>query len=881
MTRAARILIACSLLVRGAAGQGVPLRNSQDLFVLNLGATPVGEFPFGVQALKGSLTVVDKDGQHMLRASSPSQFLITLPQALPRDFSLEFDIVPKASGNPEDLSFEGTPTINQGTASANLLWHRESVRVIGGGDTYDSAMPEDLKASTPSMLTHIIAVFEGPQVKLYTNGRRLYTLSDRKFVRGRVLRVFLGGQDDGANAVYLARLRIAAGTATVVAANPPAAPPAPSPTPTPTPPPAPTPAPAPAPTSSPAAASPSPAPAPAPASSVPGPTTLTAKARPVWGVTLRWDEIATASTYQVERSVSGQAFAALKLQETNAAYLVSYGHDDVTVLPGSSYQYRVRAVFSDGTTSAYSPSVRFDAPVQVPQISNLTATVGSTTRTYPNLPGKTYRDVTYSWTPIAGAVSYEYGFDSWLVDPATGGQQQTSSARNTVPGSVAPPNLHVVEAGLRYRFCVSVIREFDPGVPLPTAACLVTDVPSASAPAPAPSAASIAVTGFVVTPQEPWGVSLKWDAFPGAFDHPLEYSDGGSAFQAAPTYSKNQTGATTQRLLPGHHYEFRVKAVSKDGTVLSYSPTQSYDTPAQWPRVTNLAATVGDLEVPATPDECISNWCPDWGQGKSVRKVTWSWDPLPGGWTQMRGTWDRIALDPASNQTTTWRWGQSFYMVPGTSLKVETGTTVRACVGLSDPFASKGLMDPVCLDTPVPAAATALPAPGPPPPPPLALERPLVTVTPAPVPPPPPPPLERLVQKPPLTAVTGPVAVSVSQASWAGDFVEFLWKPVVGATAYSITRSNNAGEAEQPVSQGPVASYAWYMDGWGQLYDCEPNANGGRPIVWADGSTWYPENCIYFDGNVIKGTSYTYRVYAIFQNGVISPPSQPLTVVFK
>ena len=43
---------------------------------------------------------------------------------------------------------------------------------------------------------------------MFTNGVPLYT-DDRVFARGRVLRVFLGGQNDSDQAVYLARLRIA------------------------------------------------------------------------------------------------------------------------------------------------------------------------------------------------------------------------------------------------------------------------------------------------------------------------------------------------------------------------------------------------------------------------------------------------------------------------------------------------------------------------------------------------------------------------------------------------------------------------------------------------------------------------------------------------
>ena len=206
-----------------AAQGSVPLRSGADLFVLDLAGTPLGEIPIGIKQLQGMLEVVLKDGVPMLKASARSEFLITLPQALPADFTLEFGLVPKACCNPQDLSFEGTPTINQGGGSAHVLWDSDGyLAIIGGGpDTYEAPMPEELRTTLPGVLTNVVAVFQGPTVRLYTNGRRMYTL-DRTFARGRVLRVFLGGQDDNTQAVYLAWLRIGAGAVSpgVVAANP-------------------------------------------------------------------------------------------------------------------------------------------------------------------------------------------------------------------------------------------------------------------------------------------------------------------------------------------------------------------------------------------------------------------------------------------------------------------------------------------------------------------------------------------------------------------------------------------------------------------------------------------------------------------------------------
>ena len=190
------------------AGSFVP--GKRTLFDLNLPAESLGSFPKRLRALKGSMAVAMKDGAKMLKASNTSEFLIPLPQVLPQDFTLDFDLVPKECCNPQDLSFEGTPAIDQGPTSAHILWDSDGyLAIIGGGDGYESPVPADLQLITPSTLTRVAVSFEGLTIKLYTNGRRLYTMSDRRFVRGKVLRVFLGGQDDANQSVHLARLRIA------------------------------------------------------------------------------------------------------------------------------------------------------------------------------------------------------------------------------------------------------------------------------------------------------------------------------------------------------------------------------------------------------------------------------------------------------------------------------------------------------------------------------------------------------------------------------------------------------------------------------------------------------------------------------------------------
>lgn len=185
------------------------------LFDLNAPPPPPDEQPKkprpGIRVIRGAWTPVQKDGARMFKASQATELLVSLLEPLPGDFTLEFELVPKECCNPQDLSFEGTPMIDQGERSAHILWDSDqALQVIGGAaDNFETPLPEDFKVILPGVPTEVTASFQGGTIKLYTNGRRLYTLTGRQFARGKVLRVFLGAQNATDQAVYLAKLRIA------------------------------------------------------------------------------------------------------------------------------------------------------------------------------------------------------------------------------------------------------------------------------------------------------------------------------------------------------------------------------------------------------------------------------------------------------------------------------------------------------------------------------------------------------------------------------------------------------------------------------------------------------------------------------------------------
>ena len=742
-------------LGQGEPPPGVPYAagfrpGGQQLFALDLSGTPVGDAPPTIKLLKGNVEVVLQGGVRMLKASTASAFLITLPQVLPQDFTLEFDLIPKASGPPPDLTIEGTPTINQGDGSAHLLWQADGyLGVIGGAqDNYETPMPEDLKVTLPGMRTQVGVSFTGNTVKLYTNGRRLYTL-DRVFARGRVLRVSLGGVDDH-NAVYLAGLRIATGAPVNLAggggtggggagaggsgAG----------------------------SGEGAGAGASGGTGGAGGSPVPGPASLTATARSGWGVTLRWTEVPNASGYQLERSVPGQAFTPLKLQG-DAATLVAYGHDDVTILPGLSYQYRVRASLAGGATSSYGPAAQYAAPVQAPQIQNLSAAVGAAPLPAEDQSGKIYYGVTYNWTRDPAVLSYEYGIEGWSVNPSTGVEQRTFMLRNTIPAMAAPPFVARYEAGTRGRFCVSVIREFDSGTPLPGAACVTTDIPPAGSASSTPGPASL-----IATARSGWGVNLGWDGIASAASYELERSVSGQAFT-----SLKLGGDADVTILPGQSYQYRVRAILADGTVTSYSPVAGFSTPAQAPQISNLTAAIGAVVPnPALP-------------GIELRSVKWSWSPLPDALTYEIGM-DSYQVDPLTGARTSlqpqiWLRRTLSASAPSWTWDVRAGAgwKHRFCVSV---IRSWSTTDPTPPADPIPSAVClATDVPSTPPPPSMVLLELGLSDPGTPI-------LSSLCAPAQTSPGRGPAAITVSTTWLSPAGAELTWGEVYGAAGYVVER---------------------------------------------------------------------------------------------
>jgi len=462
-----------------------------EILKLDFASTAIGDFPTGIKTLTGTMDVVDKGGMHMLRASSPSEVLVQLPQVLPEQFTIELDIVPKACCAPDDIAIEGTDIDHRGPGTAQITWQTPRISVVGGApDMYQAPMPDALQASTPGILTHLVLTVDNQTIQLFTNGRRLYTLTDRKFARRNILWLMLGGADDGPNAMYLARLRVVNNAVVTPGTGqcPPgstgcaAATGAPRP---------------PASESTPPQSGPSPVSA---GRTVPGPASIQTAAlrNPSWGVTVSWAPVPNASGYRVSRTLSGGTPAVAVDLITNGPQpcttnptapptALSCSGVDPFPLPVVLYDYWVEAML--GTTGTFSaPSATSTVETgEPPALPNVNASVGGTTMvTGPGalatLGAISGSDVAWTWRPT-GRGQFAYLFSYEIVGGVTGvgSVYVRGSVRNPDPlnGSQDVTVVRGVPQGKQVKFCVTyfadqdVTKPFDPRY----SSCGVTQAP--------------------------------------------------------------------------------------------------------------------------------------------------------------------------------------------------------------------------------------------------------------------------------------------------------------------------------------------------------------------------------------------------------------------
>jgi outer membrane protein OmpA-like peptidoglycan-associated protein len=185
---------------------------ARTIFFTDFTEDQVGNFPKRLTFKTGQMEVVELDGgQRALKASSASELLVPLPEALPQKFTIELDIINRNSNGVGANTFDvtGGGPLNDGKFT-EVGWGHNGLWVSGGGVERMSiqAKYED-RERYKGHPTSFRILGDGPALKLYADEKRIANIPNASFQRGRALVLALQGRDDENNAVYVTRIRVA------------------------------------------------------------------------------------------------------------------------------------------------------------------------------------------------------------------------------------------------------------------------------------------------------------------------------------------------------------------------------------------------------------------------------------------------------------------------------------------------------------------------------------------------------------------------------------------------------------------------------------------------------------------------------------------------
>jgi outer membrane protein OmpA-like peptidoglycan-associated protein len=185
---------------------------SRTIYFTDFTDEQVGNFPKRLTFKTGQMEIVELDGgQRALKASSASELLIPLPEALPAKFTIELDVINRNSHGVAANTFEitggGSPNDDKHTV---VGWGHNGLTVYGGGVQHMDVMAKEAdRERYVGKPASFRILGDGQALKLYADEKRIANIPNGGFQRGRALVLDLQGRDDEANAVYVTRIRVA------------------------------------------------------------------------------------------------------------------------------------------------------------------------------------------------------------------------------------------------------------------------------------------------------------------------------------------------------------------------------------------------------------------------------------------------------------------------------------------------------------------------------------------------------------------------------------------------------------------------------------------------------------------------------------------------
>ncbi|GAB3940932.1 hypothetical protein GCM10028805_03510 [Spirosoma harenae] len=374
------------------------------------------------------------------------------------------------------------------------------------------------------------------------------------------------------------------------------------------------------------------------------PQNLQATATSSTQINVKWDAVAGASGYQLERSPNGND----GWQNIGPSPATATTFTDNGRTPNTRYYYRVRALNSAGAPGDFSGVVNAITP-DIPPADPARLTVTSFT----------YNQVNLQWADVS---TNESGFQIERSTNETSWDKIGDAGVNatTYTDNSALPQTH-------YYYRVKAVNGAGSSNP--------SNVVEVTTPVGPPVAAQDLKATATSTTQ----ISLNWSGIPNATSIVIERSpDGTSNWSSVTTVAGNTTSYIDNGLAPNNHYYYRIRATNASGTSnnSNVADATTPDVPPAAP--TRLTATV------ISPNQINLAWA-DLSTNESSFEVEQG--------NSQTGAFTNIAKLPA-NATT--------FEVKGLTDATQYCFRVRA-VNAAGP---SSYTDPVCATTPLAPPAT-------------------------------------------------------------------------------------------------------------------------------------------------------------------------------
>jgi outer membrane protein OmpA-like peptidoglycan-associated protein len=166
----------------------------------------VGRFPASqLEFVSGNLEIVDRGGVKLLETRGRSDFQVVLPNDLPAQFTLEFNMEVTSVYKGVLVTFEPLNDRAPHTLEATRLGFEERPGIYQGGRALSTTETTEHEGA----LTPIRVQVDGNYAVVYIGSHRIAQVPNAKFPRTRVIEFTLDGSDDAP--IYLSDIVVRAG----------------------------------------------------------------------------------------------------------------------------------------------------------------------------------------------------------------------------------------------------------------------------------------------------------------------------------------------------------------------------------------------------------------------------------------------------------------------------------------------------------------------------------------------------------------------------------------------------------------------------------------------------------------------------------------------